>query len=172
MVGPGGLEPRPLRGKVALYLVVSPFEGGCLKVAKSEISKQCRLCEILLRTLSVHSNEWSCWFPSSFIDDQGSPLWFALNLSVGFQSDPNISSINFDQDYICKLPLQGAGCPFTGSAFYCLPFPISSFPACELNSNDGEYSELFRHIQYKRTPSLRPIATLAIFFRRRIGASD
>jgi hypothetical protein len=38
----------------------------------------------------------------------------------------------------------------------------------EPNSNDGEYSRPFGHIQYKRTPILRPIATLAMFRCRHI----
>src|SRR5579863_4702813 len=39
----------------------------------------------------------------------------------------------------------------------------------EPNSIDGEYAHPFRHIQYKRTPSLRPIATLAMLLCRRIA---
>ena len=35
------------------------------------------------------------------------------------------------------------------------------------NSNDGEYSQPFRHIQYKPTLSFRPIATLAMLLCRR-----
>jgi len=76
---------------------------------------------------------------------------------------------NFDHDYLFKLPLQGAGCPFTWSAFYCPPLPIPSSPACEPNSSEGEYSQPFRHIQYKRAPILRPIATLAMFRCRRMA---
>ncbi|HTG27017.1 MAG TPA: hypothetical protein VK818_02230 [Methylomirabilota bacterium] len=37
------------------------------------------------------------------------------------------------------------------------------------DSIDDEYSQPFRHIQYKRTPSLRPIATLAMLLCRRIA---
>jgi hypothetical protein len=58
-------------------------------------------------------------------------------------------------------PLQGAGCPFKSTVFYFPPCPSPSCPTYEPNSNDGEYSQPFRHIQYKRTASLRPIATLA-----------
>jgi hypothetical protein len=39
----------------------------------------------------------------------------------------------FDHDYLFKLPLQGAGCPFKWTAFYCTPSPVPSFPACEPN---------------------------------------
>jgi hypothetical protein len=39
----------------------------------------------------------------------------------------------------------------------------------EPNSNDGEYSQPFRHIQYKRTSSFRPIATLTMLGCRRIA---
>jgi hypothetical protein len=40
---------------------------------------------------------------------------------------------HFDHDYLFKLPLQGAGCPFTWSAFYCPPLPIpSSLPRANL----------------------------------------
>ena len=66
---------------------------------------------------------------------------------------------NFDHDYFFKLPLQGAGCPFTSAMFYCTPCLISSCPAYEPNSKEGEYSHPFRHIQYKRIASRRPIAT-------------
>jgi hypothetical protein len=55
------------------------------------------------------------------------------------------------------------------AALYFTPFPIPSCPAYEPNSNDGEYSQPFRHIQYNRTASLRPIATLAILLCRRIA---
>ncbi len=41
---------------------------------------------------------------------------------------------------------------------YFTPCPVPSCPAYEPNSIDGEYAQPFRHIQYKRTPSLRPIA--------------
>src|SRR6202790_5550786 len=48
------------------------------------------------------------------------------------------------------------------TAFYFTPCPVPSCPTYEPNSNDCEYSQPFRHIQYKRTPSFRPIATLAM----------
>jgi hypothetical protein len=76
---------------------------------------------------------------------------------------------NFDHDYFFKLPLQGAGCPTKWTVFYFAPCPVPSCPAYEPNSIDGEYSQQFRHIQYKRTPSLRPIATLAMLLCRRIA---
>ena len=52
---------------------------------------------------------------------------------------------------------------------YFTPCPIPSCPAYEPNSIAGEYSQPFRHIQYKRTPSLRPMATLAMLWCRRIA---
>src|SRR6516165_2958048 len=55
------------------------------------------------------------------------------------------------------------------TALYFTPFLVPSCPAYEPNSNDGEYSQLFRHIQYNRTASLRPIATLAMLLWRRIA---
>src|SRR6266446_6668071 len=92
------------------------------------------------------------------------------NLSVGFQSDLNISSIRTsNHDYFFKLPFQGAGCPIKCTAFYFAPCPVPSCPAYEPNSNDCEYSQPFRHIQYNRTASLRPIATLAMLLCRRIA---
>ena len=75
----------------------------------------------------------------------------------------------FDHDYLFKLPLQGVGCPFIGSGVYFTPCPVPSCPTYEPNSNDGEYAHPFRHIQYKRTPSFRPIATLAMLLCRRIA---
>jgi hypothetical protein len=49
------------------------------------------------------------------------------------------------------------------------PCPVPSCPAYEPDSNDGEYSQPFRHIQYNRIASLRPIATLAMLLCRRIA---
>src|SRR4029077_21294688 len=66
-------------------------------------------------------------------------------------------------------PLQGAGRPIKWTAPYFTPFPIPSCPAYEPNSNEGEYAQPFRHIQYNRTASLRPIATLAMLLCRRIA---
>jgi hypothetical protein len=45
----------------------------------------------------------------------------------------------------------------------------TELPTYEPNSILGEYSDLFRHIQYKRIASRRPIATLAILRCRRIA---
>src|SRR5437667_8885494 len=49
------------------------------------------------------------------------------------------------------------------------PCLVSGFPTYEPNSNEGEYSHPFRHIQYKRIAILRPIATLAMLLCRRIA---
>src|SRR5215468_475973 len=76
---------------------------------------------------------------------------------------------NFDHDYFFKLPLQGAGCPITSAVCYFPPCRFSSCPAYEPNSNEGEYSQPFRHIQYKRIAILRPIATLAMLLCLRIA---
>ena len=99
------------------------------------------------------------------IDDQGSLVIFRA-VSV---RPIHLFDLYLDHDYLFKLPLQGAGCPFRFTVFYCPPLPIPSFPACEPNSRDGEYSWPFRHIQYKRAPILRPIATLAMFRCRRMA---
>ena len=48
------------------------------------------------------------------------------------------------------------------TALYFTPCPVPSCPTYEPNSNDCEYSHPFRHIQYNRIASLRPIATLAM----------
>ena len=55
------------------------------------------------------------------------------------------------------------------TAFYFPPCPVPSCPAYEPNSNFGEYSHPFRHIQYNRIASRRPIATLAMLLCRRIA---
>ena len=52
---------------------------------------------------------------------------------------------------------------------YFTPCPVPSCPAYEPNSINGEYAQSFRHIQYKRTPNLRPIATLAMLLCRRMA---
>ena len=99
------------------------------------------------------------------IDDHGS--------FVIFRSDSvrpkHLFDQNFDHDYYFKLPFQGAGCPIKWTTLYFTPCPVPSCPAYEPNSNDGEYSHAFRHIQYNRTARRRPIATLAILLCRRIA---
>jgi hypothetical protein len=72
----------------------------------------------------------------------------------------HLFDLYFDHDYSFKLPFQGAGCPIMCTMSYFTPCPVASCPTYEPNSNDGEYAHSFRHIQYKRTPSFRPIATL------------
>ena len=49
---------------------------------------------------------------------------------------------------------------------------LHTMPVTELSrvrTNDCEYPQPFRHIQYNRTASLRPIATLAMLLCRRIA---
>ena len=99
------------------------------------------------------------------IDDHGSLVIFR-SASV---RPKHLFDQNFDHDYFFKLPLQGAGCPIKWTVFYFTPCTIPSCPAYEPNSNDGEYSQPFRHIQYNRIASLRPIATLAMLLCRRIA---
>ena len=99
------------------------------------------------------------------IDDHGS---FVIFRSASVRPI-HLFDQNFDHDYFFELPLQGAGCPTKWTVFYFTPCPVPSCPAYEPNSIDGEYSQPFRHIQYKRTPSLRPIATLAMLLCRRIA---
>ena len=98
-------------------------------------------------------------------DDHGS---FVIFRSVSVRPRHLIDQ-NFDHDYFFKLPLQGAGCPITSAVCYSPPCRFSSCPAYEPNSNEGEYSQPFRHIQYKRIAILRPIATLAMLLCRRIA---
>ena len=54
------------------------------------------------------------------------------------------------------------------TAFECTLCPVPSCPAFEPNLTHSEYSQPLLHIQYNRTPSLRAIATLAMFRCRRI----
>ena len=98
-------------------------------------------------------------------DDHGS---FVIFRSVSVRPRHLIDQ-NFDHDYFFKLPLQGAGCPITSAVCYSPPYRFSSCPAYEPNSNEGEYSHPFRHIQYKRIAILRPIATLAMLLCLRIA---
>ena len=116
--------------------------------------------------LSFHLKEvFSFVFFLLGIDDHGSFVIFrSASVRPKHLCDPN-----FDHDYFFKLPFQGAGCPIKWTTLYFTPCPISSCPAYEPNSNDREYSQPFRHIQYNRTASLRPIATLAMLLCRRIA---
>ena len=99
------------------------------------------------------------------LDDYGSSVIFR-SASV---RPKHLFDQNFDHDYFFELPSQGVGCPFICSGVYFTPCPVPSCPTYEPNSKDCEYSQLFRHIQYKRTPSFRPIATLAMLLCRRIA---
>jgi hypothetical protein len=47
--------------------------------------------------------------------------------------------------------------------------PVTELSRVRTDSKDAEYSQPFRHIQYNRTASLRPIATLAMLLCRRIA---
>src|ERR1700676_2113106 len=119
--------------------------------------------------LSFHLKEFFSFALFRFlffcIDDHGS---FVIQRSASVRPK-HLFDQTFDHDYFCKLPLQGGGCPIKCTVFYFPPFPVPGCPAYEPNSNDGEYSYPFRHIQYKRTASLRPIATLAMLLCRRIA---
>src|SRR5271170_1758053 len=98
-------------------------------------------------------------------DDHGS-LVISRSVSV---RPKHLFDHHFDHDYFFGLPSQGAGCPIKWTALYFTPCPVPSCPSYEPNSSDGEYAQPFRHIQYKRTASRRPIATLAMFLCRRIA---
>jgi len=74
----------------------------------------------------------------------------------------HLFDLYFDHDYFFKLPFQGAGCSTKCTMFYFSPCPVPGCPAYEPNSNDGEYSQPFRHIQYKRTAKRRSIAGNAL----------
>ena len=74
----------------------------------------------------------------------------------------HLFDLYFDHDYFFKLPFQGAGCPTKFTVLYFPPCPVPGCPAYEPNSNDGEYSQPFRHIQYKRTAKRRSIAGNAL----------
>src|SRR6266849_8831516 len=131
------------------------------------ISNTADSVKLFLSTLlSFHLKEFfSFVFFLLCIDDQG-PLVIWRSASV---RPKHLFDQNVDHDYFFKLPLQGAGCPIKSAAFYFAPCPVPSCPAYELNSKDCEYSQPFRHIQYKRTASRRPIATLAMLLCRRIA---
>jgi len=103
-------------------------------------------------------------FGSAF-DDHGS---FVISRSASVRPR-HLFDHDFDHDYFFKLPLQGAGCPIKCAVFYCTPCLVPGCPTYEPNSNDGEYSQPFRHIQYNRIAILRPIATLAMLLCRRIA---
>jgi hypothetical protein len=116
-------------------------------------------CTTFLHTSPFTPEEWSSlrFFDLCF-NDHGSLVIFR-SASV---RPRHLFDQNFDHDYFFKLPLQGAGCPITDAVFYFTPCPVPSCPTYEPNSNDGEYSQPFRHIQYNRTAKRRPIATLAM----------
>src|SRR5215475_9305253 len=63
-------------------------------------------------------------------DDHGS---FVIFRSVSVRPR-HLFDQNFDQDYFFKLPLQGAGCPFTSAVCYLPPCLGPSCPAYEPNS--------------------------------------
>jgi len=102
------------------------------------------------------------------VDDHGSPVIFR-SVSV---RPTHLSAPSSRPRLLVQTPSrEGAGCPFMWTAFSFTPCPVPSCPACEPNLTHSAYSQPFRHIQYNRTPSLRAMATLAIF-RCRCGAMD
>ena len=104
-------------------------------------------------------------FVNLYFDDHGS---FVIFRSVSVRPK-HLFDPYFDHDYLLNSLLEGAGCPIKCTMFYFPPCPVPSRPAYEPNSNDCEYPQPFRHIQYNRTASLRPIATLAMLLCRRIA---
>jgi hypothetical protein len=119
---------------------------------------------------SVHSEEWSSLF-SFDLYASTTTARFVIFRSASVRPIHLFDQVfdqDFDYDYFFKLPLQGAGCPINWPVFYLTPCPVPSCPAYGPNSNDCEYSQPFRHIQYKRTANRRPIATLAMPLCRRI----
>jgi hypothetical protein len=115
----------------------------------------------------MHSEEWSSLLSFDLYASTTTAR------SVIFRSASvrpiHLFDLNIDHDYFFKLPFQGAGCPIKLTVFYVPPCPVPSCPAYEPNSNDCEYSHPFRHIQYNRTASLRPMATLAMLLCRRMA---
>jgi len=108
------------------------------------------------------------------------PVWVAgpspygsfirTSTPVYLGAHPNISSIRTSTMITCSNSLlEGAGCPIKSTALYFTSCPVPSCPAYEPNSNDCEYLQPFRHIQYNRTANRRPIATLAMLLCRRIA---
>jgi hypothetical protein len=98
------------------------------------------------------------------VDDHGSPVIFR-SVSV---RPTHLSAPSSRPRLLVQTPSrEGAGCPFMWTAFSFTPCPVPSCPACEPNLTHSAYSQPFRHIQYNRTPSLRAIATLAMFRCRR-----
>jgi len=125
-----------------------------------DISNHVGPVRLFLSTLlSFHLKEFFSFVLLRFFfpcidDDHGSPIIFrSVSVRPKYLFDQNV-----DHDYYFKLPFQGAGCPIQWTMFYCTSCPVPSCPAYEPNSNDGEYAHPFRHIQYKPTASLRPIA--------------
>jgi hypothetical protein len=122
---------------------------------------------------------FTCSLATGHAHDSG-PVWVADPSPYGSSirtstpvypgAHPDISSIITSTMIISSnSPFEGAGCPIMWTAFYFTPCPVPSCPAYEPNSNDGEYSQPFRHIQYNRIANLRPIATLAMLLCRRIA---
>ena len=125
----------------------------------------CHLFSLFERTTPFTPKSGLVRLVHLWLDDHGS---FVIFRSASVRPK-HLFDHDFDHDYFFKLPLQGVGCPIKFTMFYFQPCPVPGCPTFELNSNDGEYSQPFRHIQYKRTPRRRPNATLAILLCRRIA---
>jgi hypothetical protein len=93
----------------------------------------------------------------------------ARNHSVSFGPTHTSLRSKLRPRLFMQTPVQGAGCPFKCATFYRTPSPVPSFPACEPNFTNCGYSHPLRHIQYKQTPNLRPMATFAMFLCRRMA---
>jgi hypothetical protein len=94
----------------------------------------------------------------------------ACNPSVRNSVRPNhLSDRNLDHDYFFGLPIRGAGRLIINAVLYSAPRGFPGCPACEPNLFTGASSLPLRHIQNRRTASLRAIATFAIRRSRRIA---
>jgi len=81
------------------------------------------------------------------------------NLSIGFSPTQTSLRSVLRPRLLIQTPFAGSGMPNQVDGVLLHTMSGTELSTYEPHSNDGEYSQPFRHIQYRRTARRRPIAT-------------
>jgi hypothetical protein len=117
MIQAAGYSARPSSGQLVLLRASEglPDLSNNADVVKSFLSAPIR---------SLRRVVFVVLFPPLCINDHGS---FVIFRSASVRPR-HLFDQNFDHNYFCKLPLQGAGCPIMCTALYFTPCPVPSCP--------------------------------------------
>jgi len=137
-----------------------------MRIRQPDISNNVGPVKSFLSTLVRPLPRVVCSFSFGLcVDDHGS----VRNLSIGFIPTQTSLRSKLQPRLLLQTPFSGSGMPIKCTCFTSHHVRFRSCPAYERTLLDCEYSQPLRHIQYNRTASLRPIATLAMLLCRRIA---